>query len=139
MNTHTCVYTLEISLSLNVVLFNHGHKHSYFSWCAPPLTSKMVQNQQSQDALKFLINVPSRWAKFQQNLACLREISHDAAERRFSLCVLNKRQNHVNLGLYCIFLLNFLALIEFRQNLSTYQNLIVDFVPHCSCSDLWPR
>jgi hypothetical protein len=61
------VYIGNLSLSPIVILFNHGHQHSYLSWCAPPETSKVVQNQQPQDALEFLINGPPRWAKFQQS------------------------------------------------------------------------
>jgi hypothetical protein len=68
-NACTCmfVYIGNLSLSPIVILFNHGHQHSYLSWCAPPETSKVVQNQQPQDALEFLINGPPRWAKFQQS------------------------------------------------------------------------
>jgi hypothetical protein len=61
---HTRVHIGNLFLSPNIVLFNHGLELSYLSWCAPPWTSKVVQNQQPQDSLEFLMNGPSRRAKF---------------------------------------------------------------------------
>jgi hypothetical protein len=33
MCTLVCVYLKEISLSPTILLLNHGHEHSYLSWC----------------------------------------------------------------------------------------------------------
>jgi hypothetical protein len=39
------VCTYRKSLSLNLVLFNHGHEHSYLDWYAPPQNQEENQEE----------------------------------------------------------------------------------------------